>query len=163
MTSLFILSGIEGILESRFPWFPYRLLYKDTDHITPSKNKSELEDSKKENAKLLIRIDDLNKNKATREQEILAQNKVKKSELEDSKKEYANIQIKMQDLKESLAAKELLLREKSSPGPEVSCVEDPLNVQSKQSDLDCSVDSIESQNVNSSKQQHEEKSLDQGN
>ena len=87
------------------------------------------------------------------------------------KKNSANLKIEMIDLRknltakedELLATKELLLKEESTPGPNVSCEEDPLNVQSKQSDLICSVEAIEIQNGNSSGQQHQEKSLGQGN
>ena len=143
MTCLFILSGIEGILESLLPWFPYRLLYKGTKHISPSNNqrrKSELKDlqiemhelKKKNSANLKIEMIDLRKNLTAKEDELLA-------------------------------TKELLLKEESTPGPKISCVEDPLLIQSKQSDLDCSVEAIESQNENSSQQQNQEKSLGQGN
>ena len=163
LTCLFILSGIEGILESRFPFFPYRLLYEGTDHISLSKSKRR----KSELEKLQIEMNELNKNTATRELEILAE----KFELENSKKENATLKIEMSDLRtnltakedEILATKELLLRENSNTGPKISFVEDPLNIQSKQSDLDCSVEAIESQNGNSSEQQHQEKSLGQGN
>ena len=87
------------------------------------------------------------------------------------KKNSANLKIEMIDLRknltakedELLATKELLLKEESTPGPKISCVEDPLNIQSKQSDLDCSVEVIESENGSSSGQQHQEKSLSQGN
>ena len=101
-------------------------------------------------------MDDLNENIATKEQEV-----------ENSKKEMANLKIEMSDLRknlttkedELLATKELLLKE----GPKISFVEDPLNIQSKSSDLDCSVEAIESQNGSSSGQQHQENSLEQGN
>ena len=82
------------------------------------------------------------------------------------KKNSANLKIEMIDLRknltakedELLATKELLLKEESTPGPKISCVEDPLNIQSKQSDLGCSVEAIESQ-----KQEDQENSLGQGN
>ena len=113
---------------------------------------------------LQIEMDELNENIATKEQE-------RKVEVENSKKEMASIKIEMSDLRknlttkedELLATKELLLKEESTPGPKVSCVEDPLNIQSKQSDLGCSVEAIESQNENSSKQEDQENSLGQGN
>jgi hypothetical protein len=67
----------------------------------------------------------LSKNIATKEQEA-----------ENSKKEVANLKIEMSDLRknlttkdELLATKELLLKEESTPGPKISCVEDPLNIQ----------------------------------
>merc|ERR1712051_1115819 len=65
LATLFILSGIEGILESCLPWFPYRLLYKGTKHISPSNNrrrKSELKD-------LQIEMNDLKKDIATKDTE----------------------------------------------------------------------------------------------
>ena len=81
-------------------------------------------------------MNELNKNTATRELEILAE----KFELENSKKENATLKIEMSDLRtnltakedEILATKELLLRENSTTGPKISFVEDPLNIQSKQ-------------------------------
>ena len=87
------------------------------------------------------------------------------------KKNSANLKIEMIDLRknltakedELLATKELLLKEESTPGPKISCVEDPLLIQSKQSDLDCSVEAIESPNGNSSQQEDQENSLGQGN
>ena len=162
LTCLFILSGIEGILESRFPNFPYRLLYEGTEHISLSKSnrrKSELKDLK-------IEMNDLKENIATKEQKMLAE----KAELVDSN---ANLKIEMSDLRKNLNAKEdetlatteLLSKENSSLGPKISCVEDPFKVQSKsrQSDLNCSVEAIESQNENFSQQEHQENSLEQGN